>query len=85
MKKGFWLNLFLVCVGVVTGTLAASMCKNIPFLSWLAYGMKFGMATPATIDLQVISVTFGVTLNLSIAVILFIALAVVLGNLIARK
>ena len=85
MKKGFWLHLFLVCVGVVTGTLAASMCKNIPFLSWLAYGMKFGMATPATIDLQVISVTFGVTLNLSIAVILFIALAVVLGNLIARK
>lgn len=85
MKKGFWLNLFLLCVGVVTGTLAASMCKNVPFLSWLAYGMSFGMAKPATVDLQVITVTFGITLNLSIAVILFIALAVLLGNLIARK
>ena len=85
MRKGFWLNLFLVCVGVVTGTLAASLCKTIPALSWLAYGMKFGIATPATLDLQVIAITFGFTINLSIAVILFIVLAVVLGNLIARK
>lgn len=85
MKKHFWLNLFLICVGVVVGTLAASMCADIPMLSFLAYGMEFGMATPAVLDLQVISVTFGLTLNLNIAVILFIALALLLGNLIARK
>jgi len=85
MRKGFWLNLFLVCVGVVVGTLAANMCADVPLLSWLAYGMEFGMAAPATVNLQVITFTFGITLNLSIAVILFIALAVLLGNLIAKK
>ena len=85
MKKNFWLNLFLICVGVVVGTLAANMCADVPFLSWLAYGMEFGMAAPATLNLQVITITFGITLNLSIAVILFIALAVLLGNLITRK
>lgn len=85
MRKNFWLNLFLVCVGIVVGTLAANMCADIPLLSWLAYGMEFGMAAPTTLNLQVITVTFGITLNLSISVILFIVLAVLLGNLIARK
>ena len=85
MRKNFWLNLFLICVGVVVGTLAANLCAGIPMLSWLAYGMNFGMAAPATIDLQVITLTFGISLNLNIAVILFITLSVLLGNLIARK
>ena len=85
MRKNFWLNLFLVCVGIVVGTLAANMCAGIPMLSWLAYGMEFGMAAPTSLNLQVITITFGITLNLSIAVILFIVLAVLLGNLIARK
>ena len=85
MKKSFWLNLFLICVGVLVGTLAANLCADKPLLSWLAYGMNFGMADPATIDLQVITLTFGISLNLNIAVILFITLSVLLGNLIARK
>ncbi|MBE6559635.1 MAG: DUF4321 domain-containing protein [Ruminococcaceae bacterium] len=85
MRKNFWLNLFLICVGVVVGTLAANLCAGIPMLSWLAYGMDFGMAAPATVDLQVISFTIGITLNLNISVIIFITLSVLLGNLIARK
>ncbi len=85
MKKHFWLNLFLVCVGVVVGTLAAELCAGIPLLSWMAYGMNFGMAAPATFDLRVITLTLGVSLNLNISVIIFIILSVVLGNLIAKK
>lgn len=85
MKKRFWLNLFLVCVGVVVGTLAANMCADIPLLSWLSYGMQFGTAAPATLDLQVVSITLGITLNLNISVIIFIVLSVLLGNLIAKK
>lgn len=85
MRKHFWLNLFLVCVGVVVGTLAAQLCRDVPLLSWMGYGMSFGMATPATFDLQVVTLTLGVSLNLNISVIIFIILSVVLGNLIARK
>jgi len=85
MRNNFWLNLFLICVGVVTGTLAARLCDGVPALSWLAYGLEFGTETPITLNLQLLSVTFGLTLHLSIAVILFIVLAVVLGRLIARK
>lgn len=85
MKKHIWLNLFLICVGVVVGTLAANLCEGIPVLSFLAYGMDFGMPAPATFDLQVMSVTFGISLNLNISVILFIILSLLLGNLIAKK
>lgn len=85
MRRNFWFNLFLICIGVVTGTLAADMCAGIPALSFLAYGMTFGMPSPATLNLQVISITFGISLNLNISVILFISLSILLGHLIAKK
>lgn len=84
MRRGFWFNLFLVCVGIVVGTLAADMCAGIPLLSWLSYGMSFGIPT-ASLNLHVIDVTFGLSLNLNIAVILFIVLSVWLGHLMAKK
>ncbi len=85
MKSKFWLNLFLVCVGIVVGTLAADLCADVSFLSWMKYGMDFGMSAPATFDLQVISLTVGLSLNLNISVIIFIILSLILGNLIAKK
>jgi hypothetical protein len=84
MRRSFWFNLFLVCVGIVVGTLAADMCAKIPLLSWLSYGMSFGIPT-ASLNLHVIDVTFGLSLNLNIAVILFIVLSVWLGHLMAKK
>ena len=85
MRKDFWLNLFLICVGVVVGTLAADLFSEIPFLSFLSYGMDFGMPAPATFDLKVLTVTFGISLELNVSVILFITLALVLGNLVRKK
>lgn len=84
MRRSFWFNLFLVCVGIVVGTLAADMCAGIPLLSWLSYGMSFGIPA-AALNLHVIDITFGLTLNLNIAVILFIVLSVWLGHLMAKK
>ena len=84
MRRNFWLNLFLICVGIVVGTLAADMCAKIPMLSWLAYGMSFGIPTSA-LNLHVIDITFGLSLNLNIAVIVCIVLSVWLGGLIAKK
>ena len=84
MRRSFWFNLFLVCVGIVVGTLAADMCAGIPLLSWLSYGMSFGIPT-AALNLHVIDITFGLTLNLNIAVSLFIVLSVWLGHLMAKK
>lgn len=84
MRRSFWFNLFLVCVGIVVGTLAADMCAKVPLLSFLSYGMSFGIPT-ASLNLHVIDITFGLSLNLNIAVILFIILSVWLGHLMAKK
>ena len=69
MKKSL-LILFLICVGVVAGTLISSLTASIPWLNWLSFGSTFGLTSPFILDLGVIQLTFGLTLKLSVAVIL---------------
>lgn len=85
MRRRFWLNFILVLVGIVIGTLVAQLTANIPGLSWLAYSVSFGTSSPLAVDLRVVSFTLGATVNISISVIIFVALSVILGKLIARK
>ena len=86
MNKGsFWLTLFLILVGVVVGSLAASLAAPVSWLSWLSYGLTFGMTSPLVLNLGVVSFTFAVSLDLNVAVILFIALALLLGRLLLQK
>jgi len=84
-RGGFWLNAFLVCVGVVIGAMAAEMTAGIPFLSWLSYGLSFGTEAPFVLDLNVIRLTFGINLQLTVSSVIFIALSLILGKLIVRK
>ncbi len=84
MRRNFWLTLFLVCAGVVIGSMAAEITAGIPVLGWLSYGLDFGTASPVILDLQVLSLTFGVTVDITVAHVIFVALAIVLGRLIVR-
>ena len=36
-------NLFLVLIGIVIGSFVGYMCRDVGFLSWLAYGIDFGL------------------------------------------
>lgn len=85
MRSHFWLNLFLICVGVVTGSMFSEMTAGIPVLSWLSYGLDFGTQSPLILDLGILSLTFGITIDLTVSVILFTALSLVLGKLIVKK
>jgi hypothetical protein len=84
-KRNFWLNLFLILVGIVLGGLVAHLTKDISFLSWLSFGESFGTTAPVTVDLGVMSVTLGVSLNISVAVVLAVALSLMVGKFIVRK
>ncbi|MBE6598302.1 MAG: DUF4321 domain-containing protein [Ruminococcaceae bacterium] len=84
-KNGFWLNAFLVCVGVVIGSMAAELTSGVPFLSWLSYGLSFGTEAPFVLDLNVVRLTFGINLHLTVSSVIFIALSLFLGRLIAKK
>ncbi len=86
MKRiGFWLNAFLVCVGVVIGSMVSELTSKLPFLGWLSYGLSFGTSSPFVLDLNVVQLTFGINLHLTVSSVIFIALSLVLGRLIVKK
>lgn len=85
MKKGFWLNLFLILIGVVLGTMIAHLTKDVSFLSWLAFGQSFGTSAPVTIDLGIMSLTLGISINISVSVVLCIALSLLVGKFIVKR
>lgn len=85
MRKGFWLHLFLVCAGIVVGSMAAELTAGVPVLQWLSYGLDFGMESPVALDLHVLHLTFGVTVKITVSHILFVALSILLGRLIAER
>ena len=78
MKRSLYI-LFLICAGILVGSLVAALTKNIGLLSWLSYGLDFGLTQPFVLDLAVLRLTFGLTVNLNISVILFLSLFLAVG------
>ena len=75
-EKNIWiLILFLLC-GIVVGGLLGELAAKVDFLSWLAYGEEFGLATPVELNLNVIKITFGLMFKINIASIIGIVLAI---------
>ena len=85
MLKSFWFHLFLICVGIVVGSMLAEITAGIPVLSWLSYGLDFGTKTPIVLDLNAVSLTLGVTVKLTISSSLCVALSLLLGRYLAEK
>ena len=85
MKKNFWLNFFLICVGVVLGAMFSDMTAGIPFLSWLSYGLDFGTESPLIIDLNVLRLTVGLSVNITVSTIIFVSLSLILGRILVKN
>lgn len=68
--KNLFYTVFLICTGVVIGSLVANVTTDISFLSWLGYGLSLGITTPLVLDLGIITFTFAATFNISVAVII---------------
>lgn len=83
--KANWLLIILMMAGLVVGGLLGNLASSVPFLKWLAYGQSFGMTTPWTLDLGVVTFTFGFTLYFSISGIIGLVLGIVLYNWIGRR
>ena len=85
MKGHFWLNLFLILVGVVIGSMVADMTVGISWLKWLSYGLEFGTETPLVLNLNLLQLTFGISIKITVSMILFIALSLLAGRVITRE
>lgn len=73
MKKGSYLIL-LIIIGSVIGSIIGKALSNI--LPILNYGEVIGFG-PATLDLNIITFTFGFSANLTFAGILGIIIAII--------
>ncbi|MBQ8510092.1 MAG: DUF4321 domain-containing protein [Clostridia bacterium] len=77
-------NLFLVLTGIVLGTFVGYICKGVPTLSWLAFGVNFGLESPVVLNLGIMSLTFGISINLTLAVVIFVILSLVIGRILSK-
>ena len=75
-EKNIWILLVFLLSGLVLGGLLGEIAKSVDFLWWLSYGESFGLNTPITLDLSVISITFGLTFKINIASIIGMAIAI---------
>ena len=75
-EKNIWVLLLFILSGIVVGGLLGNLAAHVDFLSWLAYGEEFGLATPIELDLNVVKLTFGLMFKINIASIIGIVLAI---------
>lgn len=72
--------LFFLLAGIAVGSVIARLCVGIPWLSWLSWGQSVGLSTssPAIIDLIVIKIAFGFSLNANISQIIGVIIAIII-------
>ena len=75
-EKNVWILLLFILSGLVIGGLLGEFAKDISFLSWLSYGQSFGLSNPIELDLGVVKITFGLMVNIKIASIVGLLIAI---------
>ena len=76
--KNIWLLLLFICAGLVIEGLLGQLAGQVDWLSWLSYGQGFGVEEPFVLDLNVIKITFALVVNINIASIIGMAIALFL-------
>ena len=78
MRKNNWACFLLILAGIVIGGFIGSLFPS----TWLNYGQSFGLSAPLVLDLGILSITFGLSIRITISSILGIAAAIVIYRLI---
>ncbi len=75
--KNMFMFLLVILTGAIVGGLIAELCRNVSFLSWLAYGSSFGISidNPFVLDLAIMKLKLGIVFDINIATILGIIIA----------
>lgn len=76
--KSIWILLLFICAGLVIGGLLGQLAGQVDWLSWLSYGQGFGIENPFILDLNVMKITFALVININIASIIGMAIALFL-------
>ena len=75
-EKNIWILLVFLLSGLVIGGLLGELASKIDWLWWLSYGQSFGLSSPLELNLNVMTVTFGLMFKMNIASIIGMAIAI---------
>lgn len=74
--KSIWILIIFILSGLVIGGLIGELTAGIKGLWWLSYGQSFGIETPIVLNLNVITITFALTMKINIASIIGMAVGI---------
>lgn len=75
--KGKIISILFVLAGLVIGGLIGDLAANVSWLNWLSFGEEFGLREPIILDLNVMTVTFGLAIRINIASIIGVIISLV--------
>lgn len=75
--KGKWVALLFILSGLVIGGLLGDVASSVDWLWWLSFGEQFGLQEPLTLDLRVLTITFGLSIKINIASIIGVVIALI--------
>ncbi len=81
-SKNFWILLIMLLSGIVLGGFLGSLAEGISWLSWLNFGQSFGLDSPLVLNFGVLVITFGLTIKITMASIIGVAVALIIYRLI---
>ncbi len=80
--KNKWSLLILILSGVVLGGFLGQLLGGVSAFQWLNFGQTFGLASPMVLDLGILTITFALTIKITIAGILGMVIAIVIYRLL---
>jgi hypothetical protein len=70
------LAFFIILVtGIVLGGIITYLTRDVSALNWLSVGYQLGLEQPVILDIYIMKLTFGISFNVNVAVIIGIAVA----------
>ena len=81
-RKNYRLLLIMLLAGIVLGGFIGQLADGISWLIWMNYGQSFGLDTPLVIDFGLLVITFGLTIKITMASIIGVAVALFIYKMI---
>ena len=72
----------MLLAGIVLGGFMGQMAEGISWLGWLNFGQSFGLDSPLVINFGILVITFGLTIKITMASIIGVAIALIIYRFI---
>lgn len=76
---------FLIMCAIVLGNMLGNMVIGTDGLSWLGYSKTFAFEPGTFVDIDVIRLTFGISITVNVAQIIFMIAAIIIYNKTSPK